>query len=96
MQRRRYTREFKDDTAQMLIMEGPPLREVSERLGVRPQQLSRWKREYLEQQEGKTSEGEASPKAMAAEIADLRKQLARSDRINLILKKTVGYFSKED
>jgi hypothetical protein len=33
---------------------------------------------------------------MAAEIARLRKQLGKSERINEILKKTVGYFAKEE
>jgi hypothetical protein len=33
---------------------------------------------------------------MANEIGSLRKQLAKSERINEILKKTVSYFAKED
>jgi transposase-like protein len=36
-----------------------------------------------------------SPKKMAAEIADLRKELAKSKRMNEILKKTVGFFSQD-
>jgi transposase-like protein len=32
---------------------------------------------------------------MAAEIADLRKELAKSNRMNEILKKTVGFFSQD-
>jgi transposase-like protein len=32
---------------------------------------------------------------MAAEIADLRKELAKSKRMNEILKKTVGFFSQD-
>jgi transposase-like protein len=33
---------------------------------------------------------------MAAEIDRLRKDLAKAERINQILKKTVSYFAKED
>ena len=33
---------------------------------------------------------------MAAEIDRLRKELRRSERINQILKKTVGYFAKDE
>jgi hypothetical protein len=33
---------------------------------------------------------------MAAEMAQLRKELAKQKRMNEILKKTVGYFSAED
>ena len=32
---------------------------------------------------------------MAAEIEQLRKELAKAKRINEILKKTVGYFAKD-
>jgi transposase-like protein len=33
---------------------------------------------------------------MAEELTTLRKELAKSRRMNEILKKTVGYFSKDD
>ena len=39
---------------------------------------------------------ERSPKAMAAELDQLRKELAKQKRKNEILKKTVGYFSNPD
>ena len=52
--------------------------------------------EHLEELEASSPEGGRSPKAMATEIAELRKQLAKSQRMNQILKKTVGYFSKDE
>ena len=45
--------------------------------------------------EAQSPEGAQSPKAMAAEIAELRKQLAKQKRMTEILKKTVGYFSED-
>ena len=58
--------------------------------------LYRWKRQHLEELSGDKLEGPAaSPQEMAAEIERLRKELAKSERINEILKKTVGYFAKE-
>ena len=67
-----------------------------QQLGVAENLLYRWKQEHLEELEASKPDGAQSPKEMAAEIADLRKQLAKSQRMNEILKKTVGYFSKED
>ncbi len=81
----------------MLIIEGLDAKEVSEQLGVNRSQLYRWKQAHLDELEGSSPEGtHNSPKAMAVEIAGLRKQLAKSQRMNEILKKTVGYLSKED
>ena len=80
----------------MLIIEGLSAQEVSEQLGVRASMLYRWKKEHLEELETSAPEGSHSPREMAAEIAELRKQLAKSQRMNQILKKTVGYFSKDE
>ena len=97
MRRKRYSAEFKKESARLMIIEGLSASEVSEKLGVNPNMLYRWKSQHLEELEGdKGAAGQASPKEMAEEIARLRKQLARSERINEILKKTVGYFAKEE
>ena len=80
----------------MLIIEGLRAKEVSDQLGVAQNLLYRWKQQHIDDLEASRPEGAQSPKEMAAEIADLRKQLAKSQRMNEILKKTVGYFSKED
>lgn len=96
MKRRRYTAEFKAEAARMLIMDGLSANEVAQQLGVEAKLLRRWKNEHLEQIEDSTAHGSSSPKQMAEEIAQLRKELAKSKRMNEILKKTVGFFSKED
>ncbi len=96
MKKRRFTAEFKKDAARMLFIDGISAREVSEQLGVKASVLYRWKSEHLAELEQSAPEGARSPKAMAAEIAELRKQLAKSQRMNQILKKTVSYFSKDE
>ena len=96
MKRRRYTAEFKKEASRMLIIEGLSAKEVSEQLGVGENLLYRWKQEHLDELEASKPAGAQSPKEMAAEIAQLRKQLAKSQRMNEILKKTVGYFAKEE
>ena len=71
--------------------------EVSTKLSVNTNQLYRWKKLYLDDQQGdEASKQPSSPKEMAAEIDRLRKELRRSERINQILKKTVGYFAKDE
>lgn len=97
MQRKRYSAEFKKEAARLMIIEGLSGSEVSEKLGVNAKLLYRWKSQHLEELEGdKRAADNASPQEMADEIARLRKQLAKSERINEILKKTVGYFAKEE
>lgn len=97
MQRQRYSAEFKKEVAQLLIVEGQAASEVSKRLGVRTNMIYRWKREHLRGLDAGPAVGsQASPTQMAAEIDQLRKQLAKAERINEILKKTVSYFAKEE
>jgi transposase len=96
MTRRRYTAEFKKEAARMILIDGTPVREVSEQLGVPEGVLYNWKAKHLDELEALKPDGAASPKTLAAENAELRKELAKARRMNEILKKTVGYFSKED
>jgi transposase len=97
VQRQRYSAEFKKEVARLLIIEGQSAAEVSKRLGVESNLLYRWKREHLGELDAASAPGsESNPTEMAAEIDRLRKQLAKSERINEILKKTVGYFAKDE
>ena len=58
--------------------------------------LYRWKSQHLENLTREKVEGDsASPQEMAKEIDCLRKQLAKSERINEILKKAVVDFAKD-
>ena len=80
----------------MMIMDGQTAPEVSAQLGVKPNILYRWKKEHLDSMEPSSGPGQGTPSEMAAEIDRLLKELARSGRINEILKKTVGYFAKDE
>ena len=96
MQRRRYTAEFKSEAVKMLLIEGLSVKEVSEQLGVPKGMLYSWKAKHLDDMEARAPEGAQSPKALAAENDQLRKELAKQKRMNEILKKTVGYFSNPE
>lgn len=95
MKKQRYSAEFKSEAVKMIIIDGVSVKEVSEQLGVSAKVLYVWRQNHLNKLEAENPEGAQSPKAMAAELADLRKQLAKQKRMTEILKKTVGYFSED-
>ena len=98
-QRKNYSTEFKSEAVKLLLIYGNSPGEVADQLGVPVRLLYTWKRKLLdtlEQQSGDLAGDEQSPKAMAAELSQLRKELAKQKRMNEILKKTVGYFSNPD
>ena len=71
--------------------------EAAQRLGVNVSLLYRWKQEHLEEQDAlKGDKPGVGAVELAAEIEDLRKRLAKAERINEILKKTVSYFAKDE
>ena len=80
-----------------MIIDGLSAPEVSERLDVNTGLLYTWRRQHLaELDEASAPQAKSKPSQMAAEIDQLRKQLAKEKRINEILKKTVSYFAKDE
>ena len=65
--RQRYTPEFKDDAVDLVIKQGYSCAEAARRLGINPNNIIRWVRQYRDQQEAAES-GTASPKELQAEI----------------------------
>lgn len=96
MSRRRYNAEYKSEAVKLLLIDGMTVREASKQLGVSEGLLYKWKHDHLNELEQSKPAGAQSPKALAEENAKLRKDLARERRMNEILKKTVGYFSKDE
>jgi len=47
MKKRRYTAEFKKEAAKMIIIDGTPVKEVSQQLGVPEGVLYSWKQKHL-------------------------------------------------
>ena len=95
VKRKKYSVEFKKEAARLLIMDGLGAPEVAQKLGVDTGLLYRWKSEHLGELGGAAGPGASSPQEMAAELTRLRKELAKAERINQILKKTVSYFAQE-
>ena len=95
MKKNRYTNEFKKEAVRYLVLEGESVASVSKRLGVSANQLYKWKGLYLNEC---SADSKAKPdfKEVVAENQTLRKELRRERRANEILKKTVGYFAKDE
>lgn len=97
VKKQRYSIEFKREAARLMIIDGMSAPEVSEKLDVKTRMLYRWRKEHLAQLEGADpGKSGASPAEMASEIEQLRQRLAKAERINQILKKTVSYFAKDE
>ena len=88
--RRNYTKEYKEEAVRLITGEGYSYAEAGRNLGVNPNLLSRWKREF----EGvEIDPGSAA--AMQAELKRLRKENKRLKLEREILKKAAAFFAKE-
>lgn len=97
MQRKRYSEEFKREAVRLMIIDGMSAPEVSGKLGVNAGMLYKWRQQHLAQMSADAKQAdELSPAEMAQELARVRKQLAREQRITEILKKTVSYFARDE
>ena len=95
--RRQYTQEFRMESVRLMVMDGLSTKQASEKLGISVKVLGTWKRKYLNDLKRLSSKESAlSAAELADELSEVRTQLARQKRINEILKKTVGYFARDE
>jgi len=92
--RKTYDREFKLSAVKMVTEGGMSVRGVSRDLGINENSLHKWKRSYLEGQ-GDAFPGKGRMKPEDEEIRKLKKELARVKMEREILKKAIGYFTKD-
>lgn len=89
--RKHFSREFKQ-TALELVLEGHQSQiQTAKELGVNVNTLQKWKRDYLDSQDPT----KVKTQAEEAEIKQLKKELREAKLEVEILKKAVGYFSKD-
>jgi len=92
-QRRRYSKEFKMEAIHLVESQGGNASAVARNLGIEPNTLNRWIREYKSDNEyafpglGKLKEPEE-------ELRKLQKELADTKMERDILKKALAIFSK--
>ncbi len=90
-QKKKYDKEFKRSAVELLLSSGKTITEISNDLGVHPNNLGNWKKEYLEHKEN-AFPGNGNPKDK--ELSDLKKENAILKMERDILKKAIAIFSE--
>jgi transposase-like protein len=92
MEKRKYTREFKESAVELYRSSGKTAKEIAEDLGVNPKNIGRWIRESAESREGvlKAFPGQGNPRD--EELFRLRKENTDLREANEILKKAMAFF----
>lgn len=89
--RRRYDSTFKEEAVK-LVLRGRSLKQVAKDLGIHDGMLSRWKREYLKDNNAFPGTGNLKPEDQR--VRDLEKRLRDAEEERDILKKALAIFSK--
>jgi transposase len=92
-ERRTFTREFKLEAVRLSLEEGRAGTEVARELGIHPNVLYRWRKEYLVDNR-EAFPGQGKMKASDEEVARLRREVALLREDREILKKALVFFSK--
>jgi len=92
-ERRRYTKEFKLEAVQLALSQGRTVSETARHLGIRPNMLNRWVREYKADTEH-SFPGQGKLREPDEQFRRLRKELADTKMERDILKKALAIFSK--
>lgn len=91
--RKVYDKEFKRETVRLIIQGGKPTSEAAKDLGINPNVVYRWVRQYREDSEN-SFPGKGHQKPAEEELRKLKKQLADVTEERDILKKAISIFSK--
>jgi transposase len=94
MSRRKYTKEFKIEAVRLVEESDVPVFDVARELGVHPNSLYKWRRQYLADGE-EAFPGHGILAAGDDEVRQLRRELARVREERDILKKALAFFSRE-
>ena len=91
--RKRFSKEFKEEAVELVLNSDKSIQEISESLGVHPNNLSRWRKEYLDRP-GKAFPGNGKRKEYEDDNFRLRKEISDLKMENEILKKSIAIFSR--
>ena len=92
--RPKYTKEFKQDAVKLVIEQRYSCPEVGRRLGVATSNITRWVRQYREDQQD-LSDGGVTRRDLETENRRLKKENKRLEMEREILKKAAAFFAKE-
>ena len=88
-----YSKEFKVEAVRLAAEFDRPVTQVARELGLRVNQICKWRKQLDEKQDSAFS-GKRAAKDKDAEIRRLKKALAASEEENAFLKKTAVFFAK--
>jgi transposase len=88
-----YSKEFKLEALRLADESSKSVAQVSRELGLRPNQIVKW-RKQLEAKQESAFPGKGNSSDKDAEIRRLKKELASSREENEFLKKTAVFFAK--
>jgi transposase len=88
-----YSNEFKLEAIRLADESDKPVTQVARELGLRVNQIYKWRKQLEEKQKGAVS-GKKAATDKDAEIRRLKKRLAASEEENEFLKKTAVFFAK--
>jgi transposase len=92
MKRKKYSPEFKREAIELVRRSGASCRQVALEIGVAPNLLTRWVREA---QPGTAKAFPGTGSARDAELARLKRELARITKERDFLRDAAAYFAKE-
>jgi transposase len=95
--RKQFTREFKLEAVRLLEEGTKPAADLARELGIRRNQLYKWK-DVVEQKGDEAFPGKGrrpGSKSQGSQIAQLKRELAKSKEEVEILKKAAAFFAKE-
>ena len=91
-----YTREFKLEAIRLMETSGRQPAEIAMQLGIRRNQLYKWKEELAKSGEAAFSKKRGRPlKEDQSELATLKQENLRLKEENEILKKAAAYFARD-
>lgn len=95
MKRKQFTRQFKLEALRLLEQGDKPSAVLARELGVRRNQLYKWRHEVQLRGEAGAFKGPGrnAAKENVSELTALKKRIARLEEENAILKKAEAYFS---
>jgi transposase len=95
MGRRKYTKEFKVEAVRLVKDRGVAFAQAARDLGIHQNVLRNWVKEFAaDPQHSFPGHGQMKPEA--AEIAALKREVAKLKAERDILKKAAAYFAKEN
>jgi transposase len=90
-----YPKEFKLEALRLMEKSDRPASEIAMQLGIRRNQLYKWKEQLAKKGEVASSKRGRPRKQDQSELAQLKQELKRVKEENEILKKAAVFFAKE-